>query len=107
MPIYDTDDIVEVKKREKRKRRFKKFLIFLTVVLILEGLYYYRDIWLPKLQGIGEKYQTIFNDGELAEGNFPIEISGGSSYQLEYSDKNLFLLNYDYLYIYTVEGALV
>lgn len=107
MANYDVNDIVEVKKREHRRRRRKKFFILLVLATIIGGMYYYRGKWLPKLQGIGEKYQTIVNDGELAKGNFPIEISGGNSYQMEYSKSALYVLSDAYLYIYKEDGTLI
>ena len=107
MANYDMDDIVEVKRRAKRRKRRIKLIILLAVAAIAGGMYYNRDKWLPKLQGIGEKYHTIINDGELAEGNFPIEISGGENYQLEYTDKVIYLMSDAYTYLYNEEGGLI
>lgn len=101
-------DIVETKKKEKRRRIIIKFIILTVLVLIVGGLYYYRDKWYPKLEGLGEKYQTtIQNNGKLAEGNFPIEISGGSEYQFEITNKTGYLLNDAYVYIYNQNGGLI
>jgi len=105
MPMYDANDIVELKNRKKRRQRFMKMLVFLLVVSIAGGLYYTKDKWLPKLQGIGKQYKTIVNDGRLAEGNFPIEINGGSEYQLQYSDDTLFLHSDAYVYYYNTKGG--
>ena len=107
MANYDMDDIVEVKRRAKRRKRRIKLIILIAVAAIAGGMYYNRDKWLPKLQGIGEKYHTIINDGELAEGNFPIEISGGENYQLEYTDKVIYLMSDAYTYLYNEEGGLI
>ena len=39
-------------------------------------------MWVPKLEGIGSRYQSVTqNDGTLAEGNFPLTISGNAGYQ--------------------------
>lgn len=105
MPMYDAEDIVELKNRKKRQKRQIKFLVFLLIAAISVGLYYYRDAWLPKLQGIGKQYKTIVNDGKLAKGNFPIEINGGGEYRLSYSADTLFLLNDAYLYYYNMDGG--
>lgn len=105
MPMYDADDIVELKNRKKRRKRLVKMLSFLVVATVVCGLYYSKDKWLPKLQGIGKQYQTIINDGQLAEGNFPIEINGGSEYQLQYSDDTVFLLCDAYIYYYNNDGG--
>lgn len=108
MPNYDVNDIVEVKKRQKRRKKLIKFLIFMIIVIVAGCLYYSRDSWLPKLEGLGEKYQqTIKNDGTLAEGNFPIEVSGGSAYQMDFTDDTIYLLNDAYVYIYNEDGSLI
>jgi hypothetical protein len=77
------------------------------VVAIAGGLYLTKDEWLPKLKGIGKQYQTIRNDGQLAEGNFPIEINGGSDYQMYCSDDVVFLMSDAYIYYYNTEGSLL
>ncbi len=107
MPNYDKEDIVELKNRKKRRKRLVRLLVFLLIVSIVGGLFYYRDLWLPKLQGLGKHYETIRNDGQLAEGNFPIEINGGSKYQLNYGEDRLFLLSDAYIYYYSVDGGLL
>lgn len=105
MPTYDAEDIVELKKREKRKKRRLKFLAFLAVALVVFGIFYTKDLWLPKLKNLGRQYKTITNDATLAQGNFPIQISGGSEYQLGYGDDTLFLLCDTYLYYYDLNGG--
>ena len=84
-----------------------KFFIIIIIAAIIYGMYHFREKWLPKLRGIGDTYQTVVNDGKLAEGNFPIEIFGESNYQLEYSSDVLFLLNDAYIYLYNQEGGLL
>jgi len=44
------------------------------------------------------------NDGTLAEGNFPLTISGSSSYQAALADDTLFLLHDAYLSTYSMHG---
>ncbi|MGN0579743.1 MAG: DUF5711 family protein [Ruminococcus sp.] len=105
MAHYDAEDIVELKNRKKRRKRLFRLLTVFLVMLVIYGFYYYRDLWLPKLKGIGKQYKTIVNDGELAEGNFPIEINGGADYQLRYGDDTLYLLSDAYTYYYNLDGA--
>lgn len=105
MPNYDAEDIVLMKNRKKRRRKLRKMLVFLLVAAVFGGLYYTKDDWLPKLRGIGKQYKTIRNDGQLAEGNFPIEINGGAEYQLRYSDDTLYLLSDAYVYYYNTKGG--
>lgn len=105
--VYDADDIVDQKNRKKRRKRMKKFLLLLLAAGIGTGLYFTRDKWYNKLRGIGEQYRTIVNSGKLAEGNFPIEISGGSDYQLEFTGKRMIVLSDTYTYYYDTDGALL
>lgn len=105
--MYDADDIVDQKNRKKRRKRLRQFLLLLLAAGIGTGLYFTRDKWYNKLRGIGEQYRTIVNSGKLAEGNFPIEISGGSDYQLEFTGKRMIVLSDTYTYYYDTEGNLL
>lgn len=107
MPKYDTEDIVDIKNRKKRRKRLLKFLIFLLLVVLGAVLYFTKDIWYNKLRGIGEQYRTIVNSGQLAEGNFPLEISSGADYQLRSSGKNIIVLSDTYTLYYDTEGNLI
>lgn len=107
MPIYDADDIVDQKNKEKRKkRRIKLFIVFICFA-VASVLIATKDMWVPKLRGIGKQYKTIVNSGKLAEGNFPIEVSGGSNYQLRYTVKKIMTLSDNHLYIYDTDGTLL
>ena len=107
MPMYDAEDIVELKNKTKRKRRLVRLIVILFLAAAAVGLYLTHELWLPKLQGVGEKAITIVNDGRLAEGNFPIEVSSGGDYQLEVSDGKLGLLSVSYILFYNEEGGLI
>ena len=108
MPMYDAEDIVELKNKTKRKRRLVRLIVILFLAGAGAALYLTHEIWLPKLRGIGEQaYTTIVNDGRLAEGNFPIEVSSGGDYQLETSEKILGLLSDSYVFFYNEEGGLI
>ncbi len=107
MPVYDADDIVEAKNRIKRRRRLIKLFSAMLVAAIAAGLYFTRDTWYPKLRGIGKQYKTIVNSGQLASGNFPIEVSSGSDYQLRYTVKKIMVLSDTNLYIYDTGGTLL
>lgn len=107
MPKYDTEDIVDIKNRKKRRKRLLKFLLFLLLVGIGTALYFTKDMWYNKLRGIGEQYRTIVNSGQLAEGNFPIEISSGADYQLRTSGKNIIVLSDTYTLYYDTDGSLI
>lgn len=107
MPNYDMDDIVDLKNRKKRRKRLMKFLVFLLVVTASAALYITRDKWYNKLRGIGKQYRTIVNSGQLAEGNFPIDVNGGEDYQLDLSDDTIIVLSDTYTYYYNEEGSLL
>ena len=105
MPMYDANDIVEQKNRDKRRKRRFKLLLILVLAAAAAALYATQESWLPKLRGLGDQYQTIVNDGRLAEGNFPIEINGGAQYQLSCSEENVIVLSDAYIYFYNEEGG--
>ncbi len=107
MPMYDANDAIEKKNREKRKKRLVRFAVFLIILVIGTVIFLTQELWLPKLRGIGKQYTTIVNDGSLAQGNFPIEVSGGGTYQLDCSDNMLFVLCDSSIYIYSNEGGLI
>ncbi|MBQ8824815.1 MAG: hypothetical protein IJZ64_06245 [Ruminococcus sp.] len=101
---YDYD-IVAARKRQRTINRLKKFAIFLFIALFCVYLYLQRDTWVPKLEGIGSRYESITqNDGALAEGNFPLSIYGNADYQIKAIDDTLFILNDSYLYLYSLHG---
>ncbi len=105
MPMYDTNDMVELKNRKKRKKRLMRLTAFLIIAAGAAGAYYTSDMWLPKLRGLGRQYTTIVNDGKLAEGNFPIEINGGAQYQVSCSDDDVIVLSDAYIYFYNEDGG--
>lgn len=102
---YDTDDVIEKRKRRHRLRMLRNFVIFLLIAGFCGYLYLQRDAWIPKLEGIGGRYETVTqNDGELAEGNFPLTISGNTGYQAELVNDTLFILHDSYLDLYSIHG---
>ncbi len=101
----DSEDRIEWRKRRHRLRWFRNFVIFLLIAAFCGYLYVQRDAWIPKLEGIGSRYDSVTeNDGELAAGNFPLSFSGGASYQAELVDDTLFLLHDAYLDLYSLHG---
>ncbi len=104
---YDITDIVEVKKREKRKKIIIRIIIFAVIAIAASTAYFTKELWLPKLRGIGKQYTTIINDGRLAEGNFPIEINNGVDYQAECADSCVIVMSDAYIFFYSEEGGLI
>jgi len=105
--MYDADDIVDQKNRKRRRKRLIRFFTILLVAALGTGLYFTRDKWYNKLRGIGEQYRTIVNTGQLAEGNFPIEVSGGGDYQFVSSGKKMIVLSDTNTYYYDTDGNLL
>lgn len=81
--------------------------MFLMLLLLAGIIYARRDVWYPKLEGIGTRYQTIRqNDGTLAEGNFPLTVSGGIDYETADMNGSLVILSDANFYIYGLDGNL-
>ena len=107
MDRYTRDvDIVLLRKRKKRRRQLIKYTAFMFIVGTAVMLYSKRDVWFPKLEGIGSRFQSVKSNGELAEGNFPLSISGGIDYQPGNLNGYLAILSDAYLYIYNDNGEL-
>lgn len=100
-------DIVILRRRRKRRRQMAKFIAFILLASIIFGLYVKRDVWFPKLEGIGSRFQSVkSSDGELSGENFPLNISGGIDYQVGNLNGYLAILSDAYIYIYTEDGEL-
>ncbi len=107
MDINSNDiDISLLRKRRKRRRQLVKLAAFMLLVGVCVTLYAQRDLWFPKLEGIGGRFQSVRSGGELAEGNFPLSISGGIDYQTAELNGYLAILSDAYLYIYSDKGEL-
>ena len=56
-------------------------------------------------RGSADRYATVTqNDGTLAEGNFPLTISGNTRNQAEFVNDTLFILHDAYLDLYSIHG---
>ncbi len=101
----NTVDIVLIRQRRRRRRRMSKFLLALLAVGLCVLVYVKRDVWFPRLEGIGSRYQNITqNEDPDAEGNYPLSVSGGVDYYTSFVGNNMFILCDMYVYIYSVEG---
>lgn len=100
-------DIVILRRRRKRRRQMAKFIAFILLASIIFGLYVKRDVWFPKLEGIGSRFQSVKSSGgELSGENFPLNISGGIDYQVGNLNGYLAILSDAYIYIYTEDREL-
>jgi hypothetical protein len=98
-------DIVLIRQRRRRRRRMSKFLLMLLAVGICIFVYAKRDVWFPRLEGIGSKYQNITqNENADTEGNYPLSVSGGVDYYTSFVGNTMFILCDMYVYIYSSDG---
>lgn len=104
-----TPDVHALMRMKKRKRLIKRSLLFLLLSAFLLVLYVNRDLWIPKLEQIGQTQQIVTQnkDGSLSGNKFPLSIYGGTSYQTGEMDELLLILSDAYLYLYRADGALV
>ncbi len=95
-------DAIEQRKKRRAQRRMLKFLILMLIAGFCVFLYVERGNW---LSGMENKIESIRqNDGVLADGNFPLSVSGDGDYQVKILDDRLAILNNSYLYLYSVHG---
>lgn len=101
-------DLVLERSKRKRRRQITKFLIFLFFVAVGIFIYQMRDVWFPRLEGIGSRYQNNVtrNEDVGADGEFELNVSGGVDYHADFIGNNLFILCDKYLYIYGADGTL-
>ena len=94
-------DAVQKRKKQRTKNNLKKLLLFLLIAAFCGYLYLQRDAWIPKLEGIGTRYESVItqNDGTLADGNFPLSITKNADYRAAVVENDLFILNASYLYL--------
>ena len=65
-------DAVQKRKKQRIKNNLKKLLLFLLIAAFCGYLYLQRDAWIPKLEGIGTRYESVItqNDGTLQTETF-------------------------------------
>ncbi|MGN0592268.1 MAG: DUF5711 family protein [Ruminococcus sp.] len=95
-------DVIEKRKKRRFHRGMLRFLVLMLIACFCIFLYMERGNWIT---GVENKIESIRqNDGVLAEGNFPLTISGNGDYQAQILDDRLAILNNSYLYLYSVHG---
>ena len=95
-------DVIEKRKKRKFRRSLMRIIVLVLIAAFCVFLYMERGNW---LSGMGSRIESIRqNDGVLAEGNFPLTISGNGEYQAQILDERLAILNNSYLYLYSVQG---
>ena len=101
-------DVVLQRNRRIRRRRIIRFLVLASIIGICAFIYAKREVWFPKLEGIGTRYQNVSqNEDAIADGEFELSISGGVDYTADFINNQLFILCDKYLYIYGTDGKLI
>lgn len=85
--------------RKDSRRSMIKFIAFMSVLVIILGLYVTKDRWLPK-----GSVEGFFNGDEVTDGNFPLQITNGMSYQTCRLGDGFALLSDSWFYIYSEDG---
>ncbi len=105
--MANTVDVFQARLRKKRRRRWAKVLIVLCVAAVCAFIYSRRNVWFPKLENIGTRYQNITqNENADTEGYFPLTVSGGVDFYAEFIDNSMMVLCDKYLYVYGADGSL-
>lgn len=107
---FETD--MKKLRRKRRTKRYVKNIAFIAVILVISGLIYLsRDAWLSYFDGILERAQNnnsaVINNGELAGGNYPIDISKKTNTTIGRIQKNWTLFADTTFYVYTPSGDIV
>ncbi len=100
MAVTDVS-ILKKKRQQKKVMRFvKKFIILFIIAAVVAAVVLTKDLWYPYLDGILTKIPSGTAATELAEGEFPIAISGGADYQLETMDNAVAVLDDSHFTVY-------
>lgn len=100
-------DVYTLRKIKRRRRMIRRVLLFVLLSAFILVLYVNRELWIPKLEKIGQSQQFVQqSDGALSGNRFPLSIYGGASYQTGTIDDRLLILSDTYLYLYKTDGSL-
>lgn len=109
---FETD--MKKMRRKRRAKRTAKNIAFIMAVVIVAGLIYLsRDAWIKFFDGILDRARynstvsAVQNDGSLAGGNYPIDISKKSNTTIGKIQKNWTLFADTTLYVYSPSGEVV
>ena len=104
--VEDTD-IRTARKQQSRKKRIRQLIIAFVLLGIAFCIYALRGLWVPKLEGFFEKpHGLIVNDGKLASGNFPLELSDNGTTRLYTIDDMFASVDDSSVKLYNIGGEL-
>lgn len=97
--------IREARKREKNKKRIKTAAAAVIVAAFAVSAYFTRDYWVPQLESVLDRpKETIVNDGEVKQGNFPLTFDEGSVSSIGNTGSYLLCLDKKELTFYSENG---
>lgn len=109
-PMEDTVDMEDFRRdrnKLKNRKRLKRLIILLIIAGIAAGVYFTRNLWIPKLEGIlDKKHETIVNDGTEQAGNFPLNTGNASVKQITSLDGSLVTVDGSHITTYEANGKL-
>lgn len=104
-------DMKKMRRKRRTKRTIKNVSFILAVVVIAGLIYLSRDAWLSYFDGILERanqsVSTVQNDGSLAGGNYPIDISKKTHTAIGRIAKNWTLFADTTFYVYDPSGEMI
>ena len=100
-------DVRSLRRKKKIKKKIKNFIFLAFLTSIAAAAFFTKDYWTSYLDGIIAKTQeTIVFSGDLAEGNFPVDLGEKNVRELQSVEENAFFIADTHLYIYNTDGTL-
>lgn len=100
-------DVRSLRRKKKIKKKIKNFIFLAFLTSIAAAAFFTKDYWTSYLDGIIAKTQeTIVFSGDLAEGNFPVDLGEKNVRELQSVEENVFFIADTHLYIYNTDGTL-
>ncbi len=103
-------DMRKLRRKRKSKRIIKNTLFIFFIIVIALAIYATRSAWMSYFDGILERAQLGQSheyDGELASGNYPLDVSGKTDVDIGSMSKNWTLLADSEFYVYDPSGEVV
>lgn len=107
MAVTDVSMLRKNRKKKKALSFLKKLIIIAVIAGAVAAIVFTKDLWYPKLDGILTKIPAKENSAELAEGEFPISIEGGASYNLLPLDNSIAIVDDSHFFAYNNDGKLI
>ncbi len=103
----DMEDFRRARNKIKSRKRIKRLIILLVIVVFGAGIFFTRNLWIPKLEGILEKpRETIVNDSTEQAGNFPLDTGDSTVKQIVRLDGSIITVDNSHLSTYDTNGKL-